>query len=220
MRKLGRAAFRLTGPVILFSMLPNPVIASIASESQNRAKTRHKAAAAEPAPENAPEPQNQCQPPDEQQDTRPGKGRRFVRGLKGAGKGVGKGLGKGIKKGARAMTSNTARTIGAQAVTMATGVKVPVPATTSGQAAPAPTATKGGNTPEPAKTGTVKITCDSVEAELYVDGNLMGNTPAILKLPAGSHQVVIKAEGYAKWSRRIGILPGANLNLKATLEKK
>jgi S1-C subfamily serine protease len=46
-------------------------------------------------------------------------------------------------------------------------------------------------------------------AEVYVDGELVGGTPATLQLPAGkSYLIVVKAPGHNDWIERIAVLKG------------
>jgi len=75
-----------------------------------------------------------------------------------------------------------------------------------------------GTTPPSA--GNIKIVSVPAEAEVYVDGAFVGNAPSQLTLPAGKHQIVVKASGFDDWTRELDILPGAELNLKAVLTKK
>lgn len=56
-------------------------------------------------------------------------------------------------------------------------------------------------------------------AEVYVDDNFVGNTPATLKLPAGKHTVKVSEKGYAAWTKEISVFAGSEVNMKATLEK-
>jgi serine/threonine protein kinase len=50
--------------------------------------------------------------------------------------------------------------------------------------------------------------------QLYIDGQLIGNTPrANLRLAPGAHQVRILREGYQIWERNIEIAPGQTLRL-------
>ncbi len=54
--------------------------------------------------------------------------------------------------------------------------------------------------------GTVAITSEPDDAEIYIDEKFLGNAPAKLKLAAGSHIVVIKAAGFSDWKRTLEIL--------------
>ncbi len=54
--------------------------------------------------------------------------------------------------------------------------------------------------------------------EIFVDDKFHGNTPATLKLPAGSHSILLKFPGHADWRRTLEILKSSKTSLKATLE--
>jgi hypothetical protein len=45
----------------------------------------------------------------------------------------------------------------------------------------------------------------------------VGNTPSTLKLPVGSHVVLLKSSGRTDWERSIEILKDSQLNLKGQL---
>jgi serine protease Do len=68
--------------------------------------------------------------------------------------------------------------------------------------------------------GTVTITADPDDAELYVDGIFHGNTPATLKLPAGLHTIVLRSRGLSDYQRTIEIPASSKITVKATLEEK
>jgi hypothetical protein len=67
--------------------------------------------------------------------------------------------------------------------------------------------------------GTVAITSDPEDAEIYVDEKFVGNAPAKLKLAAGSHNMVIKAAGFAEWRRTVEILKDSQVTLKPVLDR-
>ena len=57
-------------------------------------------------------------------------------------------------------------------------------------------------------------------AELYVDGDFVGTTPAKnLKLSSGPHDIRLEAEGYETWSRTVKVFPEQQVQLKAVLEE-
>jgi PEGA domain len=70
----------------------------------------------------------------------------------------------------------------------------------------------------PHEFGTVAIMSDPDGAEIYVDEKFVGNAPAKLKLAAGSHIMVIKAAGFAKWKRTLEILKYSQVTLKPVLD--
>ena len=72
--------------------------------------------------------------------------------------------------------------------------------------------------PEPA-TGTVTISSMPYLAEVYVDGENMGYTPAKLKLPPGKHSLRCEKRGYQPWTKEITVATGSELTLDATLSQ-
>jgi hypothetical protein len=52
-------------------------------------------------------------------------------------------------------------------------------------------------------------------ADIEIDGAFVGNTPSTLSLAGGSHQVVVKKQGFADWSRNLNVTGGTvNLNVE------
>ena len=66
--------------------------------------------------------------------------------------------------------------------------------------------------------GTVALTSEPDGAEIFVDDKFYGNTPATLRLPAGSHAIVLKFPGRADWQRTLEVLKSSRVSLKATLD--
>src|SRR5216683_828818 len=66
--------------------------------------------------------------------------------------------------------------------------------------------------------GTVAISSEPDSAEIFVDDKFYGNTPATLKLPAGSHAILLKFPGHADWHRTLEVLKSSKLSLKAVLD--
>jgi S1-C subfamily serine protease len=66
-------------------------------------------------------------------------------------------------------------------------------------------------------TGTVFITSDPDGAEIFVDDKFYGNAPATLRLPVGTHSIVLKFPGRADWTRTLEVLRGNKTTLKAAL---
>jgi hypothetical protein len=64
--------------------------------------------------------------------------------------------------------------------------------------------------------GTVTISSVPDAAEIYVDGKFHGNTPATLKLPAGSHTILLKSAGLPDYSMTMEIPKASKLTLRAT----
>ena len=59
--------------------------------------------------------------------------------------------------------------------------------------------------PIPDGVGTVTITWEPDGAEIFVDDKFYGNTSATLKLPAGTHAIVLKFPGRADWRRTLEV---------------
>jgi hypothetical protein len=57
-------------------------------------------------------------------------------------------------------------------------------------------------------------------AEVYVDGNFVGQTPATLKLAAGKHTIRVSLKSYKDWHRDLAVLQSSEVKLIATLEKQ
>lgn len=68
--------------------------------------------------------------------------------------------------------------------------------------------------------GTVALTSNVEDAEITVDGSLVGTAPAKLTLAPGKHKIIAALEGYEPWEKEIEVLPGSEVSLKATLKKK
>jgi serine protease Do len=66
--------------------------------------------------------------------------------------------------------------------------------------------------------GTVSISSDPDGAEIFVDDKFLGNAPATLRLPAGSHAIVLKFPGHVDWRRTLEVLKSSKTSLKAALE--
>jgi hypothetical protein len=68
-------------------------------------------------------------------------------------------------------------------------------------------------------TGTVSVGTNPDGADVFVDGQFYGNSPATLKLKPGKHTIVVKMAGYKDWSRDLATDAGTEAHLSATLEK-
>jgi hypothetical protein len=68
--------------------------------------------------------------------------------------------------------------------------------------------------------GSVNVSSNPTGADISVDGEFVGNSPATLKLIAGKHTVTVKMSGYQDWSREINVQAGSEVQLSATLEKQ
>ncbi|MGH9717757.1 MAG: PEGA domain-containing protein [Candidatus Acidiferrales bacterium] len=64
--------------------------------------------------------------------------------------------------------------------------------------------------------GRVAITSDPPAAEIYVDGEFEGQTPATLRLKSGLHHVEVRFSATQKWQRDLDVLRGSKLTLNAS----
>lgn len=70
----------------------------------------------------------------------------------------------------------------------------------------------------PEGVGTVTITSDPDSAEIFVDDKFLGNAPATLRLPPGSHAIVLRFPNHTDWRRTLEVLKSSKTSLKAALE--
>jgi hypothetical protein len=54
-------------------------------------------------------------------------------------------------------------------------------------------------------------------AEVFVDGEKVGYTPAKLKLPPGKHALRCEKRGYKPWTKDVTVTADSELTLDATL---
>ena len=79
----------------------------------------------------------------------------------------------------------------------------------------------GEQTVEIREYGTVIFHSVPDGAEIYIDGNLIGNTPTQgLIFQAGSYQVELKKSGYNSWSRKIMVISNSTMTFKVELEQE
>jgi len=69
-------------------------------------------------------------------------------------------------------------------------------------------------------TGSVTIASDPPSAEIFVDGQFVGQTPATIHILTGIHRVEVKSSGKRKWERDIEILKDSQVTLHPALEKE
>src|SRR5438445_205591 len=67
--------------------------------------------------------------------------------------------------------------------------------------------------------GTVNVSSSPTGADVLVDGEFVGDSPASLKLTPGKHAVTVKMSGYKDWSKEITVQSGSEVQLTANLEK-
>ena len=78
---------------------------------------------------------------------------------------------------------------------------------------------KSGATAVEAAKGAVNVSSSPAGADVSLDGNFIGNSPASLKLAPGKHTITVKMSGWKDWTRDITVQAGSEVQLTATLEK-
>lgn len=109
--------------------------------------------------------------------------------------------------------------------TLARGRTQPVaapPATPPPSAAPPPPDATPPPAAAPAAMEASPITVKSTPAgaEITVDGSYVGNTPSIIQLPTGEHEIEIAKSGFKAWRRKITVRAGGQVTVDATLERQ
>ena len=79
--------------------------------------------------------------------------------------------------------------------------------------------TKAAGAPPETQKGAVNVSSNPTGADIRLDGDFVGNSPASLKLAPGKHTITIKMSGYKDWSREITVQAGSEVQLAAILEK-
>lgn len=70
----------------------------------------------------------------------------------------------------------------------------------------------------PLETGSVRILSLPSGAEIYLDNEYHGTTPAtVTAVPAGNHTLEIRESGYDRWSAPVTVKAGSMLNVSAIL---
>ena len=105
----------------------------------------------------------------------------------------------------------------------------PTPSTaTPAVTTPAPSATSPAISPSQsaaplANVERVRVECfsDPSAADIMIDGEFYGNTPSILKVPVGKHELEIQLSGYKTYSIPLILEPGTGIRtIRASLEQK
>jgi hypothetical protein len=65
----------------------------------------------------------------------------------------------------------------------------------------------------------VNVSSNPTGADVLVDAEFAGNSPATLNLTLGKHAVTVKMSGYKDWSKEITVQSGSEVELTANLEK-
>ncbi len=65
--------------------------------------------------------------------------------------------------------------------------------------------------------GRVEFASDPPDAEIYVDGKFMGQTPATIRLASGSHHIEMKSLGKQSWTRDLDVLKDSQVTVHPVL---
>jgi len=107
-------------------------------------------------------------------------------------------------------------------------VTYPKPAAPPAVTTPAASATSPAISPSQlavplANVERVRVECfsDPSAADILIDGEFYGNTPSILKVPVGRHELEIQLSGYKTYSIPLILEPGTGIRtIRASLEQK
>ena len=78
---------------------------------------------------------------------------------------------------------------------------------------------KSGVTAAEPSNGAVNVSSTPAGADVSLDGNFVGNSPASLRITPGKHTITVKLAGWKDWTRDITVQSGSDVQLTATLEK-
>ena len=70
----------------------------------------------------------------------------------------------------------------------------------------------------PADTGTLRVTSNVPEAEVYIDGALAGKVPQDKRVAEGEHQVNVRLVGYKEYTTKVKVEPGKAATVSAELK--
>lgn len=66
--------------------------------------------------------------------------------------------------------------------------------------------------------GTLSVTAEPDNAEIFVDGLFIGNSPATLRLPEGTHVVEVKKDGLRAYRQEVHVTGDSALTLRVRLQ--
>jgi hypothetical protein len=70
----------------------------------------------------------------------------------------------------------------------------------------------------PAAGACVTFVSEPQGADIYVDGKFVGNTPSMLNLAIGSHEIRIESEHFKPWTRTLETSAGSKITVRAPLQ--
>ncbi len=65
--------------------------------------------------------------------------------------------------------------------------------------------------------GSVKVSSDPAGADIYLDGQFVGNTPSLLHVAAGPHKIEIQSGKTKPWERDLTVLKDSDVTVHAAL---
>ena len=68
--------------------------------------------------------------------------------------------------------------------------------------------------------GKITISADADDADVFVDGKFVGNTPSVLHVSAGPHKIEVKTAAGSTWERNIELSDQSEVILKAKLKSE
>ncbi|MGB7023758.1 MAG: trypsin-like peptidase domain-containing protein [Candidatus Acidiferrales bacterium] len=68
--------------------------------------------------------------------------------------------------------------------------------------------------------GSVNVSSDPAGADIYLDGQFVGNTPSELHLSAGAHKIRIQSENTKSWERNLNVWKDSEVTVHAKLESQ
>jgi hypothetical protein len=99
----------------------------------------------------------------------------------------------------------------------------PPAVTTPAASATSPAISPGQSATPVANVERARVECfsDPSAADILIDGEFYGNTPSILKVPVGKHELEIQLSGYKTYSIPLTLEPGTGIRtIRASLEQK
>lgn len=100
----------------------------------------------------------------------------------------------------------------------------PVIAQNSASPSPGAVQTISPAKPEAETFSSEKVRCNFTStpagAEITVDGKYVGNTPSVVGLITGTHNIVLSLPGFATWKRELTVMSGSELNVNTALQKQ
>jgi hypothetical protein len=67
--------------------------------------------------------------------------------------------------------------------------------------------------------GTIILTSNVEDAEIYLGGVFVGNAPSTLKLKPSVYVIEVQKKGYLTYRKELRLLPLSEVSLKAVMEK-